>query len=100
MDRLFAVTRSRSVAWDDAKSMEEQADWPAHAAFMNALQVRGIVLLGGPLSGARDILLIMRAEDEQEITSCLSKDPWSRKEVLEIKTVAPWELRLGSLDLP
>jgi hypothetical protein len=46
--RLFTVIRTRGAAWDDARGMEQQDDWDAHASFMNALVREGFVVLGGP----------------------------------------------------
>jgi hypothetical protein len=65
--RVFAVINTRGPNWNDDKPMEEQGDWRAHADFMNGLLAEGFVLLGGPLMGTRDVLLIVRAQDEAEI---------------------------------
>lgn len=97
MRQLFAVTNSRGAGWDDSCPMEEQDDWRSHAAFMDALVAEGFVLLGGPLEGTRDVLLIVRANDAQEITSRLSADPWVVKGLLVATRIVPWTLRLGSL---
>ena len=97
MPRLFAVTRSRGPAWNPSLSLEQQDDWPAHAAFMNALHADGFVLLGGPLEGTPDVLLIARANDANEIRTRLAADSWTRKDLLRIKQIVPWTLRLGSL---
>jgi hypothetical protein len=51
MKRHFAVIRERGPAWDASCRLDGQPDWPSHAAFMNALQSEGFVLLGGPLEG-------------------------------------------------
>jgi uncharacterized protein YciI len=56
--------------------MEEQENWQAHAAFMNALHSEGFVLLGGPLEGTPNTLLIIEASDTEEIKTRLSNDPW------------------------
>jgi uncharacterized protein YciI len=98
MPQLFAVTRSRGPAWNPSLPLEQQDDWPAHAAFMNSLQAEGFVLLGGPLEGTSDVLLIIRANDASEIHARLSADSWTRKDLLRIKQIAPWTLRLGYLD--
>jgi hypothetical protein len=58
------------------------------------------VLLGGPLEGTSDVLLIIRADDANEIHARLSADIWTTKDLLRIKQVAPWTLRLGSLSGP
>ncbi|HKO07932.1 MAG TPA: YciI family protein [Alphaproteobacteria bacterium] len=97
MTRLFAVTNTRSAAWNNSLPMEEQEDWKAHAAFMDALQAEGFVVIGGPLEGTPDALLIIRANDAEEISSRLSEDPWRHKGLLTTTRVVPWTLRLGSL---
>lgn len=98
MERLFAVTRTRGAGWNDALPMEEQEDWPSHAAFMNGLQAEGFVLLGGPLEGTPHVLLIIRAKDADEIRARLAGDSWTGKDLLRITKIVPWTLRLGSLD--
>lgn len=97
MARLFAVTRSRGPAWNAERPMEEQEDWRGHAVFMNALHRDGFIVLGGPLDGTPDVLLIARANDEDEIRSRLEEDCWTRKGLLRIKQITPWALRLGTL---
>jgi hypothetical protein len=57
---------------------------------MNALKTEGFVVLGGPLEGTPDVLLIVRAR--------LAEDPWATNGLLRVARVAPWTLRLGSLD--
>jgi uncharacterized protein YciI len=96
--RLFAVIRSRGAAWNDSQPLEGQDGWRAHADFMNALQAEGFVAIGGPLEGTQDVLLILRAKDPNEVASRLENDPWSRKDLLRITRIAPWTLRLGSLE--
>lgn len=95
---LFAVLNTRGPNWDDAKPMEEQVDWRAHADFMNGLAADGFVLLGGPFKGTRDVLLIVRAEDRQEVETRLAPDCWVVKGLLRNLRIEPWELRLGTLD--
>ena len=96
MKRLFAVIRSRGPAWKAGRPLEEQADWIAHASFMDALTAEGFVVLGGPLEGTSDVLLVVRASSPGEIADRLSPDPWSR-DLLTTKLIAPWTLRLGAL---
>jgi hypothetical protein len=52
MKQLFAVVRSRGPAWNNNLIMDDQADWPAHASFMDDLVDEGFVALGGPLVGS------------------------------------------------
>ena len=97
MRRLFAVVRSRGPAWSASLPLEGQAEWSAHAAFMNGLVADGFVVLGGPLEGTPDVLLVIRATDASEVTYRLAADPWTRNDLLVIKKVCPWQLRLGGL---
>ena len=97
MPRLFAVTRSRGPAWRAGRPLEEQEDWAAHAVFMTALHREGFVVLGGPLEGTPDVLLIARANDADEIRARLADDPWTRNNLLRLERIVPWTLRLGAL---
>jgi len=96
MARLFAVTRTRGPAWNHSLPLEQQDDWPAHAEFMNALHAEGFVLLGGPLEDTSDVLLVIRANDANEIHARLSRDSWTIKDLLRIKQIVPWTIRIGS----
>ena len=98
MKRLFVVLRSRGPAWNNAKPLEGQADWPAHAEFMDGLFEEGVAALVGPLEGTRDALLVLRASGVPEIVARLGADPWSSNGLLVTKQISPWQLRLGSLD--
>jgi hypothetical protein len=97
MSQLFAVSRTHGARWNSSRTLEEQDDWQSHAAFMNTLVHDGFVLLGGPLDGTPDILLIVRAKHSEQIMNRFADDPWSRNGLLHITHVHPWTLRLGSL---
>lgn len=97
MQRIFAVIRTRGKAWDHSRPLEGQEDWNAHAAFMDALHAEGFALLVGPLEGTQKALLIIRAEDAEEINTRLAEDPWTRNGLLWTSEISPWTLRLGSL---
>jgi uncharacterized protein YciI len=97
MKNLFIVFRTHGAAWTHGRSLEEQADWSGHAAFMDDLEREGFVVLGGPLEGSPDALLVLRAGSEDEIHSRLAADPWSGSDHLRTTRVNRWTLRLGSL---
>jgi uncharacterized protein YciI len=97
MKQLFAAIRSRGAAWQAAHSLEGQEDGDAHASFMNALEAEGFVVLGGPLEGTSDFLLIFRARAADEILDRLLADPWTGRDLLRVSRVTPWTLRLGFL---
>ena len=92
------LSQGPAAAVDElVRTLEEQHDWPAHAAFMDALFEEGFALLVGPLEGTTDALLILRAKDADEIRARLAPDPWHVQGLLRITQIAPWTLRLGSL---
>ena len=97
MPTIFAVTRTRGAAFDDSVPLESQAEWAEHAAFMNGLHAEGFVLLGGSLEGTPDVLLIVRAKSVNEIEAHFSQDPWTKNNLLRVKQIAPWTVRLGSV---
>lgn len=72
-------------------------DSPGHAAYMDRLLDEGLIILGGPLEGSPDVLLILRASDEEEIAQRLEADPWRQDGLLVPKQIWPWRIRLGSL---
>lgn len=96
--QLFVVIRTRGPAWQDSRPMESQADWAPHASFMNSLAKERFVILGGPLEGSADVLLVTRAKTADEVRSRLADDPWAVNDLLRIARVAPWTVRLGSLE--
>jgi len=97
MPSLYAVTRSHGVGWKHSLALEQQSLWREHADFMNALECEGFVLLGGPLEGTEEALLIVRAESVEEIGQRLAGDPWSESKQLVTTRVARWDLRLGTV---
>ena len=97
MPQHFMVIRTRGPGWKDSRPLEGQDDWAGHASFMNALAKEGFVILGGPLEGGSDVLLIVRATSPDEIRSRLAGDPWTIRDLLRVTRIAPWTLRLGSL---
>ena len=97
MPHLFAVTEIRGGPWDWSRPLDGQTGWQAHAEFMDALVDSGFVVLGGPLEGEREVLLIVRAEDEAEILTRLGQDPWIRSGHLRVGAALRWTLRLGAL---
>jgi hypothetical protein len=76
--------------------LEGQADWAAHAPFMDAPFDQRFAALVGPLEGTRDALLVVRASSTGEIVERLALDPWTASGLLITRQISPWQLRLGS----
>jgi uncharacterized protein YciI len=96
----FAVIREAGPVWTDRKGITEQPGVNEHAAFMNALADKGLVLFAGPLAGTEHgrlrALLIMDAEGEAEIDRRLADDPWTSTGQLQITSIEPWNVFVGA----
>ena len=97
VQHLFVVMRRYGPPYAPGRALEEQQDWEAHRAFMNALEAEGLVRLGGPLEEREDVLLVFRAKDKEEIERRLADDPWTRSGILSNARISRWELRIGEV---
>jgi uncharacterized protein YciI len=95
----FIVIREAGSAWEDG-GIAEQPALSDHAAFMNALADRQVVLAAGPLAGTElgriRALLIIDADDEAGIHRHLADDPWTISGQLRITSVEPWNVFVGA----
>jgi uncharacterized protein YciI len=91
----FAVMREAGPGWDSTKPLREQEAWEEHAAFMNALDDEGFIVIGGPVGGGPRTLLMVEAASEDEIRRRLGEDPWAPLGLLTVASVEPWEILLG-----
>ena len=92
---MFAVTMVNGPAWDPAVRRREQAGWDEHATFMDGLMADGRVILGGPVGDGTDVLLVVDADDEDDLRSMFAADPWADR-MLRIGRIQPWTLWLDS----
>lgn len=95
MKRLFFILRTRGANWNRHGALEEQDGWAEHADFMNGLAREGFIVLGGPLEGTPNVLLLAMAESEEDVRARLAGDIWAQQDLLRVERVAPWSLRLG-----
>jgi hypothetical protein len=95
----IVVLRRSGPAYDPARPLEDQAGWPEHAAFMDALVDDRFVLLGGPLADERRVVLAVDAESEDEVRRRLGDDPWSGSHLV-VDQVERWTLRLQGVGQP
>ncbi len=90
----YVVRLRRGGPWDWSLDMREQADWDEHARFMDHLVDAGFVVLGGPLEGDREVLLIVEAESEDSIRERLGQDPWAPNGMLTPTRIERWTVLL------
>lgn len=72
--KLFAFVYRQGPAWEEGKSMREQALGP-HARFMQRLMDDGRLLAAGPLLETNGGLAVIRARDRAEAAALLADDP-------------------------
>ncbi len=91
---LYAVRQQRGGPWDWTRDLRGQAGFEDHRRFMNGLVDSGFILLGGPLDGDRDVLLIIDAPGEDVIRRRLADDPWASNGMLTVTSVERWTILL------
>ena len=96
MPDYFLVERGKGPLWDRSRGRREQDGWDEHAAFMDALEAEGFVVLGGPVGDETRALLVIDAGSEDEIRARLARDPWSGSHLV-IESIDSWTIRLGAL---
>ena len=58
---------------------------------------QGVIVLGGPLAGDREILHVIRADSEQAVRDRLAQDNWAVEGMLTIISIEPWTILLDGL---
>jgi hypothetical protein len=90
---FYVVERRSGPEWDNARPLEEQSGWDAHAAFMDGLVETGFVVLGGPLADEHRVILAVEAASENDVRATLARDPWSGSHLV-VESVDLWTIRL------
>jgi uncharacterized protein YciI len=90
----FAVRLERGGPWDWSRDLRQQAGFDEHARFMDALVDEGFVIVGGPLEGEREILLLIEAPSKEAVRERLAEDNWHRNGMLTIASIDAWTILL------
>ena len=96
----FVVVRERVGPWDWTLPLRQQREWPAHAAFMDALTAEGFILFGGPLGHedtARRVMHVVVAPDADAVEARMREDPWTPLGLVKTVSIEPWTILLGAL---
>ena len=96
MKNTFVVISSVGPHRDPSKPTREQPFWDEHAAFIDQLVEDGFISMGGPLvdrdSLPQGALLIVNAQDENEVAEKLKNDPWFQRGILKPESIKRWEI--------
>jgi uncharacterized protein YciI len=111
----FVVIREQGPGWNRSRAMREQDYWPDHVDFVNRIVDEGRMLLGGPLGevdqdgksvdptepvgavGTYRTLIVVKADNERELTELMDDDPWSKHRVLDTQAIYRWEMLVGEI---
>jgi hypothetical protein len=93
MAMFLVVSRRTGPQWNASLPLDEQSDWVAHAAFMDALVDSGFVVLGGPLEDEQRVAMAVEAQSAADVRATLARDPWSESH-LEVDSIDRWTIRL------
>jgi uncharacterized protein YciI len=96
MKNTFLAISSAGPNRDLSKDTRGQPFWDEHAAFIDRLVADGFILMGGPLIDEggmpQGALLIVNAEDENEVREKLKNDPWFTHGILKLESIRRWEI--------
>ncbi|PYJ03896.1 MAG: hypothetical protein DME39_04125 [Verrucomicrobia bacterium] len=92
LKNTFIAISSAGPNHDQSKGTREQPFWDEHAAFIDQLVADGFVLMGGPLVDEGGALLIVNAEDEEQVREKLKNDPWFEHGILKLESIKRWQI--------
>jgi uncharacterized protein YciI len=92
MKNTFIAISSAGPNRDLSKRARQQPLWDDHAAFIDQLVADGFVLMGGPLVDEGGAMLIVNADDENEVREKLKGDPWMEHGILKLGGVKRWQI--------
>ena len=92
MKNTFVTISSAGPNRDPSRNTRDQPLWDEHAAFIDQLVAAGFILMGGPLVDEGGAMLIVSADDENEVRQKLQNDPWFERGILKLESVKRWEI--------
>jgi len=96
MKNKFIVISSVGPNRDPSKGTREQPFWDEHAAFIDQRVDQGFIFMGGPLVDESGLpcgaLLIVNADDENQVRENLKNDPWFERGILKLESIKRWQI--------
>ena len=96
---LYVVRVERGGPWDWSRELREQSGWDEHARFMNGLVDEGLIVLGGPVEGDREVVHVVNATSVEEIRRRFAEDNWAQNGMLAVKSIESWTILLAPDDV-
>jgi len=92
MKNTFIVISSAGPNRDPSKGTREQPFWDEHAEFIDRLVAEGFIFMGGPLVDDGGSLLIVNAQDDNEVREKLKDDLWLKHGILKQESIKRWQI--------
>ena len=96
MKNTFVIVWAPGAAWTAGKTVREQAYWDEHASYIDRLFENGTVIMGGPFSDGTGSLLIVEAEEMNEVLTLIADDPFVVHEIFALRDLKQWQLFLDA----
>ena len=96
MKNTFVILWAPGPAWVLGKTVREKAYWTEHAAFMDRLFENGTVIMGGPFTDVTGSLVLVEAEEENEVRTLFADDPFVVHCIFAPSSLKQWQLFLDA----
>jgi len=91
MSNTFAVLSIAGPGRDLTKGAREQPLWDEHNRFIDGI-TEGFIIMGGPFEEEGGSMLIVRAENADEVMERLKPDPWYIHGILQLQSIRRWDI--------
>ena len=91
MSKTFVAMSVAGPKRDLTKGSREQPYWNEHARFIDGI-IPGFIIMGGPFDDEGGAMLIVRAENEDEVREKLRPDPWYAQGILQLQSIRRWDI--------
>jgi uncharacterized protein YciI len=88
-ETLFLVFRKPGPGWVEGRGTREQPLWDEHAAFVDRLFEQGRIVMAGPFSDGR-AMIVMNADDAGQAEEMFRDDPWAPAGILVADEIREW----------
>ena len=78
-------------------STPDQPGWDDHAAFIDDLVERGVMVMGGPFADSSGSLIVLENVDEEQAREAVAADPFLANGVFELEEVRLWNVFVDEL---
>ena len=92
MSKTFIAISEAGPNREASKGARDQRFWNEHGNFIDRLVDEGFVLMGGPLADEGGALLVVNADDENDVRAKLDGDPWYDQGILTLQSVKRWDI--------